>query len=297
MKSEKEALDAYAAVTAPARRSGADIAARVRRRAEWTRRRRQVIAAGVAGLVLLGVVGGVAVGTREPPPVPVARTFEASSEAALGDAVTARWDGSGSVTGDSRRLAARWEVGTIAFEVAPGRGVQLSVHTDEADVRVVGTGFELRRDALGTGVAVLHGVVAVGCAGLPERRLGVGETIECLPVTPAALLGRARAQQRRGDPLDAVIATLDAGARDATGPVATELRVFRASVLAAAGRAEEALVVAEAALAADPGGRRLELLRLSTTLATATGGCDRARPFAIELRALGEPTACAPESP
>jgi hypothetical protein len=86
-----------------------------------------------------------------------------------------------------------WEQGTLKVEVEPERGIDLAVHTREAEVRVVGTRFSVTRDALGTGVVVTHGHVAVLCADGEKALLGAGEARVCPPTHAAGLLGRANA--------------------------------------------------------------------------------------------------------
>jgi hypothetical protein len=229
------------------------------------------------------------------PPILVARRLEATGEATLGDAVRVTWDGTGEVAGDARDMRLAWEAGDVGVEVTPDAGVHLAITTGEVQIRVVGTGFDVRRDALGTTVAVRHGRVSVVCADAAETFLDAGETAECLPVTPPALLGRARAQKRRGDAPDAVLATLARIPSDTTGPAAAETALLRATELTRAGRTPEALTVAEAALEAGDSGRRIDLLRLAARLALALGGCERAAPHVAALAAAGEPTPCTPE--
>lgn len=109
--------------------------------------------------------------------------------------VAATVGGLGQVTGDTRNVHVAWEKGTLSLEVEPDRGINLAVETDEATVRVVGTGFDVARDAFGTRVSVRHGRVAVVCSRGAERMLGAGEHATCLPRTAAGMLGRARALQ------------------------------------------------------------------------------------------------------
>lgn len=245
-------------------------------------------------LPIVALAAGLLLVLRGTPTEPVSATFAASGAADLGDAVHVTWDGAGHATGDSRAMELGWDAGEIAVEVEPGRGVALSVVTGEAVIRVIGTGFDVRRDALGTEVSVRHGVVSVTCAEQAERRLEAGARVECEPVAPAALLGRARAQLRRGDPPDVVLATIRRARLSATGEVASELDVLDATELARAGRPEEALAVADAALPAATN-RRIELLRLATRLAFDLGGCTRAGSYAAVLAAAGEPTPCPTE--
>lgn len=195
--------------------------------------------------------------------------------------------GNGAVGGDSRQVRVAWESGDITVEVEPGRGVGLSVSTDEAEVRVVGTGFFVRRDALGTTVRVSHGEVEVACARGSFHRLYRGDATSCLPTTPAALLGRARALEDAAAPPDEILHTIDLGLAGEPSPaVRGELLVARVQQLAKAGRADEALAAAEQYLAL--GGPRAEAVRhIAARLAYASGGCARA---ADHLAAVQRPT-------
>ena len=248
----------------------------------------------VAGALLLCVGGAVGMSLQPPR---LERVFEDAGEAVLGDAVQAGWEGSGRVSGDGRNMRIDWDVGLLTVEVEPGRGVEFAVHTAEAEVRVVGTGFDIRRDAFGTSVNVRHGIVAVRCVAGGETEVGAGGSLECLPVSAAALLGRARAQERRGDAPDAVIATLEAGLATADEDVSVEMHLLQATVLARAGRVQEALSVTEGVLRDGGRQRHRELLRLATTLSIATNGCGGAQSYVQALEALGETTLCSAEAP
>jgi hypothetical protein len=141
-------------------------------------------------------------------------------------------------------------------------------------------------------VTVTEGLVEVQCASEAPGVFGPGEADECLPTTPAARMGRARALDRRGDPPGVVLAALEAALVGASGPIVDEIHLLQASTLHRAHRDAEALAVAEAALAAGGGARRPELLRLAATAAMAQGGCERALPFTEMLREAGERSPC-----
>ena len=72
-------------------------------------------------------------------------------------------DGHGVATGTDRDVVVQWESGTLGVDVVPKSGTSLSVVTEEAVIRVVGTAFEVRRDPLGVTTTVAHGRVAVRC--------------------------------------------------------------------------------------------------------------------------------------
>mgnify|MGYP003327532486 FL=1 len=97
-------------------------------------------------------------------PAPVAVALDAPSGWAVHTAVPdvgLSFEGVGTIGGteDAPRIA--WESGTLNVEVTPEKGVRLAVATAEAEVRVVGTGFTVQRDRLGTRVQVRHGRVEV----------------------------------------------------------------------------------------------------------------------------------------
>jgi ferric-dicitrate binding protein FerR (iron transport regulator) len=195
------------------------------------------------------------------------------------------FQGSGTLGGTARSLALQWELGTLKVEVEPNRGIDLAVHTREAEVRVVGTGFSVTRDALGTAVSVSHGHVAVMCADGQNALLGPGETRVCVPTSPSGLLGRAHGLVEAGAALSEVLAAADAGlAAGATGAVQGELSLLRVETLGRLGRNTEALAAAEAALAAAPA-RPLDLHHLAAHDALASTGCAAALPHLVALGA------------
>lgn len=197
------------------------------------------------------------------------------------------------------RIEIAWSHGALSVEVEPDRGVKLAVVTDEAEVSVVGTGFTVTRDALGTTVTVAHGRVDVDCALGASVLLGAGESRTCHPRTAAGALGRVRALEARGVAGAAVLEEIDAalGRPDATGAVAHELAAMRVRALLALGRDADALAATEQALRAWPGARDLELRRVAARLHVARGDCPAARPHLDLLAgagALGEDSALVP---
>lgn len=258
---------------------------RVHARMNGDRPRRPVVAvAGVAAGLALAAAVLWALAT----PSRVDRSLDGAGAVALGDRVEVQASGKGSVSGDARDMRLRWNDGELSVEVEPQKGVALAVQTEEAEVRVVGTGFTVVRDALGTHVEVRHGRVAVTCVRGDALELGTGESHTCLPTTAAGSLGRALA---RRDTADATrqLAELDAALAlpDAVGPVRAELRVLRAGALLAAGRRDEALVEAEATLAADAATRPVELHRLAARLRMEHDDCAGALPHLEALAAAG----------
>jgi len=174
------------------------------------------------------------------------------------------YEGLGHVGGDTRSARLSWEQGRVSVHLEPGSMEQLELRTREAIVTVLGTRFEVRRDAMGTHVSVTEGQVEVRCASTGVVHLGVGEHQLCEPVSGPALLGMARALQQRGAAPERIIAALDrAEAAAARGSALRgELIVVRLELLVAEGRLEEALVVAQRYLAAGHGARAEEIANL-----------------------------------
>jgi hypothetical protein len=232
-----------------------------------------------------------AVAEQEPPPgIPLAEGESRPIEGVLLHAT-----GSGDVTTGDHRVALRWVVGTLDIEVEPGRGLDVSVQTPEARIRVIGTGFQVRRTALGTEVTVRHGVVEVACAGADPGGVAAGGSRLCLPTTPASFLGRARALEAAGAPAPEVRAAAERGLAGSVSPsVRGELEVVRIRSFLAEGRQAEALAAAGAYLRAGYPDRRQEVLRVAVSLAAAAQDCEDARAWNAEL-ADGTPLAgCAP---
>jgi len=257
--------------------------------------RRVAVGVGTLGALAAAAVAVVALWPSPPaPPTPVTLALQSPdgwrSESIDAD-VSLSFSGNGEVAGTTRAPRIDWERGTLNVEVVPNKGVDLSVATREAQVRVIGTGFTVTRDALGTHVAVLHGKVAVTCTTGESGLFEAGASQTCLPTSPAALLGRARALEGRGAPATEVLATLDrALSAAASGPVAEELQVRRIEALAAADRPGEALSAARAYLASAAELRRIEVLRMAATLSWSAGGCDRARADLASLAAAPDAT-------
>lgn len=262
----------------PLPRPGAD--ARIRQTvqtslvlAEQGRIRTRSMFVGFAAAMIVGVVGWVLVASRPTPLAMNLSTGGAWESHSLTAAVELRFAGAGAVGGTTEAPHIAWERGTLNVEVTPGEGVRLSVTTREAEVRVVGTGFSVVRDPLGTRVAVTHGTVAVSCVDGSEATLDQDESMMCVPTSAAALLGRARALATAGAPPEEVVATLDRALPVADGVLADEVKVQRILALAAAGRSEAARSAADAYLDTDATLRRRDVGRVRVDLAIAAGGC------------------------
>lgn len=277
--------------------------ARVIRRAEKTldapQRRRPApwLAGGIGALA-----GAVVVAVLLWPDSPVTeRTLraEAPVPAQIGEDVALRYAGRGTVAGDATHPRLHWEAGALEVEVTPGKNIDLQVETAEGTATVVGTGFVVNRDALGTRVDVRHGIVAVSCQDGRAAHLTAGQSLTCLPVRASGLLARARALAAAGASGEDVLDTLDAGLRIAeSGPIRGELAARRIEALAAVGRHEEALAAASAWLAGGDEVRRDEVRALAVGLALDVHDCGQARTLA-DGATLAEPlasslTACGP---
>lgn len=215
-------------------------------------------------------------------PSPIDLNIETSTTTAIPLArdVALEAAGRGHATGDERAPRLRWDEGTLGVEVTPNRGVDLEITTDEAIIRVIGTGFSVDRGALGTAVAVRHGRVSVDCIAGGSSILTQGQSVECAPTRPSGLLARARAQAARGDAPDVVLATLSQADRPDDPPaLAGEIVALQVDVLRNAGRDDEALAAARRYLDAGYTPRRPEIRRIASAILYAHGGCSEALPL------------------
>jgi ferric-dicitrate binding protein FerR (iron transport regulator) len=253
------------------------------------KRRRRSYALPLAGGALAAAAIAVFLAWPRPPePVAAHMSSEGSGTISPAPGVTLAYSGAGSVGGDTSNLLVAWEGGDLAVEVEPGMGIQLAVETAEGRVKVVGTGFTVKRDPLGTEVRVRHGIVEVACARGSFHRLQAGDATTCLPGSAAGLLGRARALEDRDAPAADVVHTVDLGLASSPGnAVRGELLATRVQALQELGRYEEALQSAETYLEA--GGPRADAVEhLAASLAWSLGGCERAAPL---LARIEQPTA------
>jgi ferric-dicitrate binding protein FerR (iron transport regulator) len=210
-----------------------------------------------------------------------------STSVQLSDHVRAEHEGEGRVLRNGEELSIDWELGRIELEVEPGQGATVRVSTPEGSVHVVGTKLAVERSALGTEVSVEHGEVALRCDGSPEQTLLEGQSSECWPTTPAGLLGRARALEQQASAPEAILATVEQGLLQSSGPVRAELLALRTQALLSRGDQHGALAAAEEALAAGPDPiRSVELHRTAARLFLIWGYCDRAAPHLDALPSL-----------
>ncbi|MBX2802050.1 MAG: FecR family protein [Myxococcales bacterium] len=185
-------------------------------------------------------------------------------------------DGDGDVLGTEQHREVEWREGTLTASVAPNKGLSLVVRTEEAQVRVVGTAFEVHRAHHATTVTVQRGSVAVGCVGATQELvLQAGHSRRCLPADLASLLTRFTELTAARAPAQLRLATLDRASRMATddSAVGGELLAHRATLLAEVDRTVEALANAERYLAEGHEARRDEVLSLTAHVAYDRSGC------------------------
>lgn len=249
---------------------------------------RPALALAAAALV------GVWVGLSRPP-VPVEGPLNTGP---LTGEVLLQVSGVGAATGTSEDIELHWQAGLLNVELEPGRGVHLAVRTEEALTRVVGTGFDVLRDALGTTVTVRHGEVEVTCSGGDLHRLHTGDRQSCPPKSAAGRLGRVRALEDSGADNLALLAELQQALAlpDATGDVAHELRSVTLDTLLRLDRRDEALALAES-LVQTEGPRTLDAHRVAARLylsQPAGPDCGHALPHLRALASSGRLDADAP---
>jgi len=266
--------------------------------AEVTARRSRPAARAAVPAGLLALAAAILLAVATWPGAGPERRFALDPGAStLREGVSVEVDGEGTARVHGERVAVAWAVGTLAVEVEPGRSLDVRVETDEAKARVVGTGFTVARDALGTQVVVRHGRVAVGCVGTDEAG-GIGEVVleagserRCVPTTAAGLLGRAQALERAGAAAAEVRAAADAGVALATiANVRGELLAVRLRSFLTESDADDALAAATAYLDGGYPERRADVLAVGIQLAVGAGDCARADAWAREAGAEGCPS-------
>lgn len=224
--------------------------ARIRARGRTPRRRPLAwgLAAAGAGAVLSWWIASPAAG---PPPALVE----------MPEHVQVRFDGEGTIGGTAEAPRLDWVSGVAHVQVEPDQGVTLTVSTEEATVRVIGTAFDVARAHFATEVRVDHGRVGVTCAGAPERILTDGEHARCLPADLPSLLKRVAALSVAGDDPALRLESLDRADPLATeGSARGELLAHRVQALQDAHRPEAALAAAATYLDEGHPARRADLL-------------------------------------
>jgi hypothetical protein len=228
-------------------------------------------------------------------PAPPAVALELTPSAGpipAGPGVVLTSNGVGAVSGTEKNVVIEWQSGDLGVSVEHGAGIALTVHTREADVRVVGTVFEVDRDVRGTRVRVTRGKVAVQCGGGGDSFLVVpGMDVTCMPLSGAGNLASARSLVAEGAAADEVVAAIDRGLGFSTAgdPVRDELQALRIETLAGSGQRDEAIAAARAFLATEATLRRAEVARILLRLEYETEGCDAVSPLVVrELAASAE---------
>ncbi len=246
--------------------------ARVRRAVEASRARdatwfgRVRRRAPAIGVITFAVAAAALFAIRPPaPPALLSAQLDSSSDvfATLEPrpGVLLAFSGQGSVQGTVAEPSVKWERGTLHVEVVPNLGIHFAVATREAEVSVIGTGFTVNRDRMGTSVEVQHGRVEVTCENGAASLLNPGDRRECLPRTAMGLIGRADALQEEGASAREVLEVVELGlALAESGYARDELRVRRIRALVELGRNGDARRFAVEFLS-DAAGDRTEEVR------------------------------------
>lgn len=296
---DAEARRLLAEIPGPSHGASARVAARLERTlaAPAPRSRLPMLAAAAAPLALAAAAVLYLGVPSETPPMRGPIASEATWGVGNLSSVHLTYRGVGEVAGPDNAPEIQWQRGVIHVEVQPEKGIDLRVRTREAEVRVVGTGFTVRRDALGTEVDVRHGKVETTCEGESPVLLAAGESRVCLPRSAAGLLGRAHALADSGGTAAATIEALDLGLALATPgePVRDELLALKIDVLRRDGQAATALDAAREVVTAGSGLRRDEVLRIAAGIALDQGGCASSAPWLLEVS--GGPEACGGTTP
>ncbi|HCH61669.1 MAG: hypothetical protein CL927_07165 [Deltaproteobacteria bacterium] len=164
-----------------ASRLSAHRAAHGRRGLPWRRYAPGAVVFAAAAVTLLAV-------GLNPTPAPVAAASGAHALAGVSqlqplEEVVLDYGGQGAAAWDGKVVRIDWEEGALTSSVMPEQGIDLSVHTREGVVSVIGTEFTVTRDADGSHVLVDHGVVSVDCEASGQVTLRAGESHTCAPVS------------------------------------------------------------------------------------------------------------------
>ncbi len=231
-----------------------------------------LLSIGIAGM--LAAAGLVMVMTRSTEPVlqQIALSAEQWSEVSASDDVLLGFSGQGDLQSTGKVHDIDWRTGHLSVSVTPDQDIDLTVSTPEAQVSVVGTVFEVRRDALGTTVNVARGKVEVLCNNQDPLYLTSEQTHTCLPTTALGLLNRAL--DLKADDPDAALEAIAMGLEglDETSNDYDDLHYWAADIHHGAERSKEALRSAQAALSADAT-YASEASRIAAMHGMVLGGC------------------------
>lgn len=176
--------------------------------------------------------------------------------------------GYGELGGTTRSPEIQWISGKLEVEVEPHRGIQLSVATEEAKVRVIGTVFTVDRIDAHTVVGVERGKVEVTCSDGDQVTLTAGQQHACASRSPSKLALRALRLRERGAAPDEVLAVVERGLSYApVGEAAwSHLSTLHMQTLADLDRHDEAMAEARSYLDAGHSRRRDEVLQLALAI-------------------------------
>jgi hypothetical protein len=245
----QEAFRAYARATEVDALAARRIHAAVRagpRRSRWRWALCAVPAVALAAAALLW-------GKSPPPPEPAVLPIPH---------VALHMGGEGRLEGTEQAPIVSWSAGTLEVEVTPQQGVDLTIETPEATIRVVGTAFVVERERYATRVVVQEGTVRLTCTDGTARPVTAGQEQTCLPTEPLQLLLRLTELYQAGAPAEVRLASAAAGLERAVpgDPLRAEILAHHTRAAADSGQIERALASAEEYLASGGGPRRPELL-------------------------------------
>jgi len=196
------------------------------------------------------------------------------SETRFSPAVSVRYNGRGEAMRIGERVDIDWGSGTLEVDVVPNQGSHVSVHTQEAEISVVGTAFTVSRDVWGTSVEVARGHVRVHCLAGGHHDLRAESSTTCRPTTASGLLALARHLDDASEPNSHVLEVVESALEmSASEPVRIELLTLHVDLLARTGQLGLAHAEAKHALASGLGHREVEIRRLAADLATTLGDC------------------------
>lgn len=231
----------------------------------------------LAGPTVLGALGAALLLALWPTP-PELQAADLVDESLTVDHLQLVPQGAGRVDGTLEAPRITWEAGTLS---ATSRQ-PMDLVTREGHARGAGT-LTVDRTASGTTFTARDGRFTVTCFADPDLELSSGGTHTCRPVSVDLSLARIRSLSTA--PLDTQLEELERASTlaEGSGQARSELGVLHVLTLHGADRPAEALTLARDWLAGPHTLRRVEILRLATSLALQTEGCAGAKPLLDEL--------------